>query len=189
MTRVLLDATVLAAAFLAGLPVLTLVHELGHALAAAALVGGRVTVVQGPAPARIHVTLWRLDLRLHGPVAPHRTWVGWALWGPHPQRWRHGVATAAGPAASALSSAFCAAGAFGTAGAARLFLVVLALAAACQALTSGVPVRYGRRFGSFGGEASDGLRIRRLIEGRPEPMPSARTEASPLTPPRAAPLG
>jgi len=173
MERILLDALVFAAAFLGGLPVLTLLHELGHAVTAAALVGGRATVVQGPAPARLQVSVWRLDLRVHGPVGPHRVWVGWALWGPHPDRRRHALATAAGPAVSALSSGLCAFGLAETDGLAQLFLLVLALAAAFQTLSSGLPVRYGRRFGSFAGEASDGLRVRRLLEGRPEPAPLA----------------
>jgi hypothetical protein len=55
----------------------------------------------------------------------------------------------------------------------RLLLVLLATASTLQALSSGLPVRYGRRFGSFAGEASDGLRVRRLLEDRPEPTPAA----------------
>jgi hypothetical protein len=175
MTRLLVELAVVAAAYLAGLPALTLVHELGHAIAAVALVGGRATVVQGPAPARLQLSVWRLDLRLHGPVGPYRVWVGWAFWGPHPQRWRHAIATAAGPAASAASALLCGFGTIATGGAAHLFLLVLTFAALSQTLSSGMPCRYGRRFGEFGGEASDGLRIRRLIEGRPEPAPLART--------------
>jgi hypothetical protein len=162
---------VVLAALLVGLPVLTLAHELGHGVAAAVLVGGRVTVVQGPAPSRLRIAVWRLDLRLRGPVGPHRVWVGWALWGPHPALWRHALATAAGPVSSALSSAACLYAGFELHGALRLFFLLLALAAACQLLSSGVPVRYGRYFGAFAGEASDGLRVRRLIEGRPEPAP------------------
>lgn len=169
----LLETSVLVVlAVVAGIPALTLVHELGHAVAAALAVGGRVTVVQGPAPARLRVRVWRLDLRLRGPVAPHRVMVGWAVWGPHPAAWRHAVATAAGPAASALSTAACAFGALETRGLLHLFLVFVGLAAALQTLSSGLPVRYGRWFGSYAGEASDGLRLRRILAGRPEPAPT-----------------
>lgn len=160
-----------AAVVLAGMPALTFVHELGHALAAAVVVGGRATLVQGPAPARLRLSVWRLDLRLHGPVPPHRVMVGWALWGPHPQAWRHAVATAAGPAASALSAGACLLGVAETGGFVHLSLLLLLPAATLQTLSSALPVRYGRWFGSYAGEASDGLRIRRLLQGAPEPAP------------------
>jgi hypothetical protein len=161
-----------AAALLVGMPLLTLVHELGHGIAAALAVGGRVTIVQGRAPARLRVRVWRLDLRLRGPVAPHRVMVGWALWGPHPDPRRHALAIAAGPVASALSAAACAGAAFGAAGAPRLLLVLLAFGAALQTLSTSVPCRYGRWFGGYAGEASDGLRIARALRGRPEPAPT-----------------
>jgi hypothetical protein len=171
MVHIGVDLLVFSAAFLVGLPLLTLVHELAHAITAAALVGGRATVVQGPGPARLQLSVWRLDLRLHGFVKPHQVWVGWALWGAHPQRWRHALATLAGPASSAACALACGRGVFASTGPLQLVLVVLAAAAAMQTLSSGVPVRYGSRFGTFAGEASDGLRIRRLLEGRPEPKP------------------
>lgn len=158
-------------ALLVGMPLLTLVHELGHGLAAALAVGGRVTIVQGPAPARLRLRVWRLDLRLRGLVGPHRVMVGWALWGPHPSPRRHAIAIAAGPAASAVSALACGTGAFLVEGAARLLLVLLGLAATLQTLSTSVPCRYGRWFGSYAGEASDGLRIARALRGRPEPAP------------------
>jgi hypothetical protein len=156
---------------LVGMPLVTLLHELGHAVAAALAVGGRVTVVQGPGPARLTASVWRLDLRLHGPTAPHQVMVGWAMWGPHPARWRHAIAMAAGPVVSGL----CAIGCLLAAGVApslwRTSLELLTAASVLQTLSSGLPVRYGRWFGSYAGEASDGLRIRRLLQGRPEPRP------------------
>jgi hypothetical protein len=162
---------VLVTALLAGMPALTFVHELGHAIVAALLVGGRVTIVQGPAPARFRFSVWRLDFRLRGPVAPHRVMVGWALWGAHPGVRRHALATAAGPFTSGVLAAACLAGSIEAGGAIGLLLLLLAFASAFQMLSSGLPVRYGRWFGAFAGEASDGLRIRLLLQGRPEPAP------------------
>jgi hypothetical protein len=160
-----------ALVLLVGMPLLTLVHELGHGLAAAILVGGRVTIVQGPAPARLRVRVWRLDVRLRGPVSPHRLMVGWAVWGPHPDARRHAVAILAGPLASALSAAACVAGAALTGGGSQLLLILLALEAGFQTLSTALPVRYGRWFGAYAGEASDGLRVARALRGDPEPAP------------------
>lgn len=167
----LVVGTVLFVLFV-GMPLLTLVHELGHGIAAALAVGGRVTIVQGPAPARLRVQVWRLDLRLRGPVGPHRLMVGWALWGPHPDQRRHALAIAAGPFASAASAGLLGWGAAATHGGLRLGFLLLALEAAFQTLSTSVPCRYGRWFGSYAGEASDGLRIARALRGRPEPAPT-----------------
>lgn len=162
---------VVTLALLVGMPLLTLVHELGHAFAAAVFVGGRATVVQGAPPFRLRVSVWRLDLRLRGPVGPQQVMLGWALWGANPARWRHAVATAAGPFTSALSAAGCAVTAADLHGLVSLFFALVCGAASLQTLSSGLPVRYGHWFGSFAGEASDGLRVYRLLQGRPEPAP------------------
>lgn len=171
LANLLEPAVVASLALVVGVPLLTLVHELGHAIAAAVLVGGRVTVVQGSPPFRVSFSIWRLDIRLRGPVAPHRGMVGWALWGSHPSPRRQALATIAGPLTSLGSTFACLGGAAETGSAPRLLLVYLALASALQTLSSGLPLRYGRWFGQFGGEASDGLRTRRLLQGRPEPPP------------------
>jgi hypothetical protein len=154
---------------LVGMPLVTLLHELGHAVAAALAVGGRVTVVQGPAPAHQTGSVWRLDLRLHGPTAPHQGMIGWAMWGPHPARWRHATAMAAGPLVSGLCAAGCLLGAGQVPSLWRTALELLAATAVLQTLSSGLPVRYGRWCGQYAGQASDGLRIRRLLQGSPEP--------------------
>ena len=159
------------AVLLVGMPAVTLLHELGHAVAAALAVGGRVTVVQGPAPARIAVSVWRLDLRLHGPIGPHQGMIGWAMWGPHQARWRHAVAMAAGPLVSGLCAVGCLLAAPHVPPLWHLALDLLAGASTLQMLSSGLPLRYGRWFGSYAGQASDGLRIRRLLQGSPEPRP------------------
>ena len=156
---------------LVGMPLVTLLHELGHAVAAALAVGGRVTVVQGPPRARLTFSVWRLDLRLHGPTAPHQGMVGWAMWGPHPARWRHALAMAAGPLVSGLCAASCLLGAEHAGSLWRTALELLAAASVLQTLSSALPVRYGRWFGQYAGQASDGLRIRRLLQGSPEPRP------------------
>ena len=159
-------------ALLVGAPLLTLLHELGHALTAATLMGGRAMIVQGPPPPRVIVSVWRLDLVLHGPVGPHHGWVGWAIWSGHRDRWRHVLALAAGPAASAVCAGACAAGVVLTSGWARVFLLYLVFSAGLQSLSTGLPVRYGRFFGAYAGEASDALRILRILQGRPEPAPA-----------------
>lgn len=159
------------AVLLVGMPVVTLLHELGHAVAAALVVGGRVTVVQGPAPARLRVSVWRLDLRLHGPIAPHQGMIGWAIWGPHRARWRHAIAIAAGPLVSGGCAAACLVAAPDVPSLWRTALDVLAFASTLQMLSSGLPLRYGRWFGCYAGKPSDGLRLRRLLQGAPEPRP------------------
>lgn len=159
------------AVLLVGMPVVTLLLELGHAVAASLTVGGRVTVVQGPAPARVTASLWRLDLRLHGPTAPHQGMVGWAMWGPRRERWRHAVPMAAGPLVSGLCAAGFLLAAPHVPAPVGHSLELLAGASTLQALSSGLPIRYGRWFGSYAGQASDGLRIRRLLQGSPEPRP------------------
>ena len=171
MGTVLQPFFVMLVVLLVGMPLVTLLHELGHAVAAALVVGGRVTIVQGPAPARLVFSVWRFDFRLHGPIAPHQGMVGWAMWGPHPKAARHAIAIAAGPLVSGLCAAACLFGAADVSSLWRTALDLLAGLSTLQMLSSGLPVRYGRWFGSYAGEASDGLRIRRLLQGSPEPRP------------------
>ena len=175
-------AVVLAVALLVGAPLLTLLHELGHAVVAALALGGRVTVTQGPAPARVERSLWRLDLQLRWPVKPHQVWVGWARWGRHPSRWRRALALAGGPATSVASSAACFWGSVETLGSLHLLLFALAGIAGGQALSSGLPMRYGRRFGQYGGVASDGLKICTILLGRDgRPATAAEPAHAPAT--------
>ena len=164
--------TVAALALVVGVPLLTLVHELGHGIVAALLVGGRVTVVQGSAPFRVSFSFWRFDVRLRGPVAPHHGMVGWALWGSHPSQHRQALATMAGPVTSLAATLACVGGAAETAAAPRFFFIYLSIASTLQTFSSGLPVRYGSWFGQFSGEASDGLRVRQLLQGRAEPPPT-----------------
>lgn len=155
---------------LVGVPLVTFLHELGHAVVAALAVGGRVTVVQGPAPARLVFSIWRFDVRLHGPVRPYQGMVGWAIWGPHPDGRRHALALAAGPLVSGLCASACLLGAYEVSSQ-RLLLGLLAVAATLQTLSTALPLRYGRWCGVYAGEASDGLRIRRALRGTPERAP------------------
>lgn len=165
MELVGLTAAVLVA-FCVGAPLLTLLHELGHGIAALLAIGGRVTVTQGPAPARLELSLGRLDLRLRGPVAPHHGWIGWAFWEAHPQRRRLAAACAGGPLASAACAAACFYGFVGTSGPVHVLLFLLGGSAGGQMLSSGLPVRYGRWFGQYGGVASDGLNVLLLLFAR-----------------------
>lgn len=153
------------------MPTLTFVHELAHAVVAAALIPGPVTLVQGPSPARLRLRWGTLDVRVRGPVAPHQGMVGWAVWSASDDPWRHAAATAAGPMASAASAVAAASGAVLAGGIPGELLWLIAAAATLQALSSGLPVRYGRWFGAYAGEASDGLRVRQLMRGTPEPAP------------------
>jgi len=166
----LVSLVVLSIVLLVGVPLVTFLHELGHAVVGALAVGGRATIVQGPAPARLALSVWRLDLRLHGPVRPHQGMVGWAVWGPHPDARRHVAAMAAGPLVSGVCAAACLVGAYKLSSQ-RLVFGPLGASSTLQMLSSGLPLRYGRWFGQFAGEASDGLRIRRLLRGTPEPKP------------------
>lgn len=176
-----IDVAVLALVLLVGIPFLTFVHELGHALVAAAAVGGRVTVLQGPDPVRAELSVWRLDLRLHGLPAPHKAWVGWAHWRTDAPPLRDALALAGGPFASFLSAAACAGGAYATTGIARWALVALALDAAAQLTSTSLPVRYPAFSGAYAGAASDGYLIRQLLNGE-APLPQGPAQPAPSLP-------
>jgi hypothetical protein len=163
--------TLFAAVFV-GWPLLTIVHELAHGIVARLLIGGRVVVVQGPGRPRLRLVVRGLDVRLQGLVLPQRAFVGWARWGAHRDTWRHIAATAAGPVASAACVLLALASAVRFGGDARLFLDVVVPAAVLQTASTSLPVRYGRAFGTYAGQASDALRIRRLLEGEPESLPA-----------------
>jgi hypothetical protein len=60
----------------AGLPVLTLLHKLGHAVAALALTRSPVHVRVGAEPPLLRLAVGRLTLALH----PWRGWIGFASW-------------------------------------------------------------------------------------------------------------
>lgn len=179
-----IDSVILIAVVLVvGIPFLTVVHELGHALVAVVAVGGRVTVVQGPEPVRARVSIGRLDLRLHGLPLPHQTWVGWAHWDESAPPRRQALALAGGPAASLLSAAGCFACALAMGGTGRVILFALAIDAACQLTSTSLPVRYPAFSGAYAGYASDGFQIRALLTGAaPHPDPD---RPAPILPGRA----
>jgi hypothetical protein len=167
-TFVVMVVLLVAVAF----PLLTLIHEFGHALVAAVLIGGSVVVVQGPSPPRVRFSLVRLDVRLRGPSSVRGSTVGWTVWGPHPDTWRHVAATAAGPLTSLVCLAAAVEGAAALHGAPSQFLRLVMVAEAVSVVFTVLPVRYGRLFGAYAGHASDGLRIRQLLRGTPEPAPT-----------------
>lgn len=174
-----IDAVILiVVVLLVGVPFLTFVHELGHALVAAFAIGGRVTVVQGPEPARARVSLGRLDFRLHGLPLPHQTWIGWAHWDETAPPRRQALALAGGPVASLISAGACLAGALAAGGAARIILAALAFDATAQLTSTSLPVRYPAFSGQYAGHASDGFLIRQFLTGaapHPDPDPRAPT--------------
>jgi hypothetical protein len=176
----------LAAVVVVGIPLLTVVHELGHALTAAAVVGGRPVVLQGPEPRRFELSLWRVDLRLHGLVLPHRAWIGWAMWQPQASRRRHAVALAGGPAASALAAGICLYAAAAARGYVAAAFTILAVDATGQFLSSAVPVRYPSFAGAYANFGSDGWKIWNLVRGR-DPWPRRVTPAVAAPADRALP--
>jgi hypothetical protein len=153
----------LALGTVVGIPVVTLVHEIGHGVAAAFAVGGRVRIQQGPEPRRLRASVWRLDLELRGVVAPHRGWIGWALWSDAQSPRRAAVAFAGGPIASALCVLGCLAAATAATGVVHVLLLVLAIDSACQLVSTSLPVRYPSFAGTYAGHTSDGLAIKRLL--------------------------
>lgn len=169
-----IDAVILiVVVLLVGVPLLTFVHELGHALVAVFAVGGRVTVIQGPDPARARFSVGRLDFRMHGLPLPHQTWIGWAHWDESARPRRQALALAGGPAASLLSAAACFTGALASGGTARFILFVLAGDAAAQLTSTSLPVRYPAFSGQYAGHASDGFQVRQLLTvGVPHPDPA-----------------
>lgn len=180
-----IEIAIVVLALLVGIPLLTFVHELGHAVAAIAAIGGRVTVVQGPEPFRYRPSVGRFDLRLHGMTAPHRAWVGWARWERDASPRRHAVALAGGPLASLLAAIGCAVGSLTTYGPAHWIFFALAVDAAAQLTSSALPVRYPSFSGEYAGVASDGLKIRHLLSGAAlpppdpaQPAPTARDHAA-----------
>lgn len=179
-----IDAVILLiVVLLVGIPFLTFVHELGHALVAAVAVGGRVTVIQGPDPVRARFSAGRIDFRLHGLPLPHQAWIGWARWDENASPRRHALALAGGPLASLLSAAALYGGALATGGVGRVALLALAVDATCQLTSTSVPVRYPAFSGQYAGHGSDAYLIRQYLTGAaPDPNPA---QPAPSLPGRA----
>jgi hypothetical protein len=147
-------------------PVLTLAHELGHALAALVLTDRHVIVRQGRQPPMLTVGVGRLELRLRPfNLSPWYAWFGTVeTTGASAVSARAGAAiAAAGPPVSLLLA--IALGAIADASPSRLspFLFAAAWAQGYAFLVTAIPMRYGRLFGPYRGKLSDGLRVWQLL--------------------------
>jgi hypothetical protein len=144
--------------------VLTLLHELGHAVTAGWLTGRRVKVVQGGEPGVVRFSVWRLDLHLRPLVGFRRAWYGIFRYeaGGVPLT-RRVVVFAAGPAVSLLAFVALSGLAGSLSYPASWFAWAAAGGAAVQFVVTAMPIRYGRFFGPYSGTVSDGRRILELL--------------------------
>ena len=163
--------------FVAG-PALTLLHELGHAVAALALTKRRVVVRQGGDPPLVTVRVGRLELRLqprnsllffyYGRVTTHGD-------EPVPPK-RAAVVAVAGPAVSlALAVSFAALTRVAPSWLVS-FLTWCLWMELWRLLATVPPIRYGRLFGPYHGMVSDGHRVWHLLRhGKPPQERVAQT--------------
>jgi hypothetical protein len=136
-------------------PLLVVVHELGHATVGLALGDGPVHVSVGRRPPWLRFMIGRLTLELN-PLIPLVGPAGFARTAAPLSR-RLCLAHAAGGPAANFAVAAAALGAMATAGRAT-WLVAVAATSASYGLWNLVPRRTGT-------EASDGLRLLRLVKG------------------------
>jgi hypothetical protein len=138
---------------------LVILHELGHAVAALLLTGGRVTVGVGDRREQLVLAAGRLELSLSPALAPGGECVidPSALKVPKAEAW----IAAAGPLTSLAAGVVLLAAALDGGG---IVLATGAGAAWLQTVLTAVPVRYGAGIGP--GE-SDGRAIWRILTGAP----------------------
>jgi hypothetical protein len=147
-------------------PVLTLLHELGHATTAALLTGARATVVQGGEPSRVSFSIWRLDFRLRPVIGLRTAWFGYVRSEAETTRARRAVILAAGPVVSLLAFVLLSLAATSSSFPASWFVWAVAWGAGWQFVATAAPIRYGRLFGPYSGRLSDGGRILELLRAR-----------------------
>lgn len=153
-------------------PLLTLLHELGHACMAIVLTKQRVLVQMGRRPAAVRLRLGKLDLHLRLSALP----VGFYELSDWQRASRQQLAwiALAGPLTSLLMMALCAAAALISQGRddSLYFLssgaALIALGQLCFSL---VPLRYPRWLGTYAGHWSDGYRSWFLLAGKQEEHP------------------
>ena len=149
--------------FVAG-PALTLLHELGHGVAAVLLTSGRVTVAQGHDPPLLRFGLGRLDVRLRPVTGPRFAFYGYYEYGEDGSSRRRSIAIiAAGPVVSLLAAAGASAIAVPVTGIGAWLAWVVVVMAMNQFLVTAIPMRYGRLFGPYAGWESDGLAVLQLL--------------------------
>jgi hypothetical protein len=146
-------------------PLLTLLHELGHATAAALLTRARATVVQGGQPSLVRLSIWRLDFELR-PAIGWWAWFGYTRSEADTTPARRVLILAAGPLVSLLAFVLLALLAGGLSFPASWFVWAAAWGAGWQFLATALPIRYGRFFGPYSGMVSDGRRILELLRRR-----------------------
>ena len=135
-------------------PLLTLWHELGHAL---------VPLWAGRSPVRIRLGTGRLGCtvqfgRLGLRIAPVPLGFGWCEWTPPADRAWAMAAHLLGPCASAAAAGGLWLLARGAAGLVHELALAGAAIAFMQCMFTAVPMRYPRWFGPYAGQPSDGLR-------------------------------
>lgn len=144
-------------------PALTLLHELGHAIAALAFTAGGVRVELGGTA----TPYTRQFARLTFVMRPGSGFIGY-YWmdEPAPKRWQRIVIMLAGPLASlacALMSFSILAGTSNLPEPVRTLLFWCGSGAAVQFLVTVLPLRYPRWWAGYAGLASDGERLRREL--------------------------
>jgi hypothetical protein len=142
---------------------LTLLHEVGHAVTAALLTGARATVVQGGEPTLVRVSIWRLDFRLRPVISLRTAWFGYVRSEAETTSTRRALIVAAGPVVSLLAFVLLSLLARSLSYPASWFVWAAAWGAAWQFVATAVPIRYGRFFGPYSGRLSDGRRILELL--------------------------
>lgn len=142
---------------------LTLLHELGHAVAALPFVQGRIVVSVGRQPAR-PLTLGRLELRIRPLNGPRWGWFGHVEADEETtSRGQAVVVVLGGPVATALVVAVLVVVATFVPWPPSMLLWGAALTAGWQLLVTALPMRYPRWFGPYAGRISDGYRIVELL--------------------------
>jgi hypothetical protein len=147
-------------------PLLTLAHELGHALAAVRLTGQRVTVRIGDEPGLARFALGRIDVRWH-PIG-HLAYCELSLGGSLAPREQLRFALA-GPAAEALAALMLAVAAVGLAAAQGTGLPFAIVAAAAvgglaRAALNLLPLEHPPSWlGPLEAPGTDGWQIRELV--------------------------
>ena len=131
------------------------------------LTPGRATVVYGGDPPLLCFGLGRLVFRVRPLAILRSPFYGYVDYDEeHVSRLRNILIVAAGPAVSLLTAAALA----GVASLADGFGARLAWVgfwvATIQLLLTAAPIRYGRFFGPYAGDESDGLGILRLVRGQ-----------------------
>jgi hypothetical protein len=147
-------------------PLLTLLHEVGHATTAAVLTGARATVVQGGEPSRVRFSIWRLDFELRPVVGLRTAWYGYVQSEAETTRARRAVIHAAGPVVSLLAFVLLSLLARSLSFPASWFVWAAAWGAGWQFVATATPIRYGPFFGPYSGRRSDGRRILELLRER-----------------------